>query len=197
MREEGIHKFPPGRIMESMDKDRREEMVRLLLNILVGKEPLPIKALEPGLPGVAEYVAGFTKLTHQEVQPYIRYMKEKGWIAFEHIQGEFYFVVTSRGKKHWQKQQIPAALPKTPLQEAKWLVVMFDIPNKHKTARDKFRKQLLSWGFARVMESTFVTPYDWSRPVENIRMLFGIAPYVRLFHATSIERETEIARKFL
>jgi DNA-binding transcriptional regulator PaaX len=180
-----------------MDKVKREEVVRMLLNILVGKEPVPVKKLRPGLSGVGEYAAAFTRLTPQEVYPYIRYMKEKGWIAFEHIQGDFYLVVTPRGKKHWKKQQIPKELPKTPLTDTKWLVVMFDIPNKHKTARDKFRRQLLSWGFAKVMESTFVTPYDWSVPVENLRMLFGIAPYVRLFRVAIIEREAEIARQFV
>lgn len=180
-----------------MNSDIREKMVRLLLDILMRHEPVPVKSLEPGLPGVAKYVAEFTRLTPKEIQPYIRYMKEKGWIAFSEFRGEFYFVVTSRGKKHWKKQQIPAELPKTPLKDARWLVVMFDIPNKHKTARDKFRKQLLSWGFAKVMESTFVTPYDWATAVENVRMLFGIAPYVRLFRVASIEREAEIAKQFI
>jgi DNA-binding transcriptional regulator PaaX len=179
-----------------MDRNYRDKMVRLLLNILVSKEPVLVKELEPGLDGVAKFTAEFTKLSAKEIKPYIRYMKEKGWIAFEHIQGEFYFVVTSRGKKHWAKQQIAVELPKKPLTSAKWLVVMFDIPNKHKTARDKFRKQLLSWGFVRLMESTFVTPYEWRKPVENLRMLLGVAPYVRLFEATNIERDHELKRIF-
>lgn len=172
-------------------------MVRLILDILMRKEPIPVKELEPGLPGVAKFVAEFTKIGPEELKPSIRYMKEKGWIAFEHKEADFYLVVTSRGKKHWRKQQIPLELPKTPLGEAKWLVVMFDIPNKHKTARDKFRKQLLAWGFARLMESTFVTPYDWRLPVENLRMLLGIAPYVRLFEAQNIERDRELIRLFV
>ena len=180
-----------------MDRNYRDKMVRMLLNILVGKEPVPVKELEPGLPGVGKYVAESTKLTAKEVQPFIRYMKEKGWIAFEAIKGDFYLAVTPRGKKHWRKQQIPLELPKKPLEGAKWLIVMFDIPNKHKTARDKFRKQLLSWGFAKLMESTFVTPFDWRLPVENLRMLLGIAPYVRLFEAQNIERDRELIRLFV
>ncbi len=185
-----------------MDRFNRDKIIQLLLNILVSREPILVKKLQPGLDGVGKFTAQFTKLSAKAIRPYIRYMKEKGWVAFEHIKGEFYFVVTHRGKKHWAKQQIPAALPKVLLKDAllgqaKWLIVMFDIPNKHKTARDKFRKQLLSWGFVRLMESTFVAPYEWTTPVENVRMLFGIAPFVRLLQASSIEREAEIAKKFV
>lgn len=191
-----IYNCTPKRIVVSMRRVYRDKIVATLLDIFVNKAPIPIKELEPGLPGVSKFVSQFTKAGEREVQPIVRYLKEKGWIAFEAIKNDFYLVVTPRGKKHWTKLQIPPKLPKTPLPDARWLVVMFDIPNKHKTARDRFRKQLLFWGFSRLMESTFVTPYDWRKSVENLRMLLGVAPYVRLFEATNIERDRELRRTF-
>ncbi|MEE8131448.1 MAG: hypothetical protein V3T98_00085 [Candidatus Paceibacterota bacterium] len=60
-----------------------------------------------------------------------------------------------------------------------WRIVAFDIPERHKWAREGFREKLRQLDFYPLQESVFALPYDCRREIEFLCSVFNISDYVR------------------
>lgn len=65
--------------------------------------------------------------------------------------------------------------------DKKWRLVIYDIPEKKKSARDCLRKYLIDLGFGRVQDSCWVSPYDFSSEVYFFSLENGIKDYVCIY----------------
>lgn len=77
-----------------------------------------------------------------------------------------------------------------------WRIVVFDIPEKKRLARDALRRKLRELNFYKLQKSIFVYPYDCKEVIDFIKILFEIDPYVNLILAKSIENEQKIKKFF-
>lgn len=77
------------------------------------------------------------------------------------------------------------SLPKR--RDGKLRVVIFDIPNEKKVARDMFRAKLILLGFKRIQKSIFLSPYPCKKEVEFITYFLGIEKYVSLMQVGKVE----------
>lgn len=80
--------------------------------------------------------------------------------------------------------------------DRKWRVVIFDIPEDEKQARNALRQKLKNLGFYSWQKSVFIHPYDCLNEIEFIVELFQIRPYVRFFEASKVMNEEEIKLHF-
>lgn len=62
-----------------------------------------------------------------------------------------------------------------------WWIVIYDIPEKIKGKRDKFRQLLKSLGFGKVKESCWVSPYDFSSEIYNFCKKINILKYICMY----------------
>ena len=72
----------------------------------------------------------------------------------------------------------------------------FDIPEKHKWARERLRDKLQEMGCYRLQDSVFVTPYPCQKEVIMLTSLFNVTDCVR--HATTqeISYDSDIKKYF-
>ena len=80
--------------------------------------------------------------------------------------------------------------------DKKWRIVIFDIPEKKKKAREALRKKLKELGFKELQKSVFVYPFECEDEIDFITEVFQIRPYVRFIKAVSITNEEQIRLKF-
>lgn len=106
-------------------------------------------------------------------------------------------VLTKEGQRKAIKFKIDEIEIKKPSKwDGEWRVVIFDIPEKFKKAREALRKKLKDLGFFKLQESVFILPYECEDEINFIIEVFQIRPFVRLMRVKSFTNEEQIRLKF-
>lgn len=77
-----------------------------------------------------------------------------------------------------------------------WRIVIFDIPEKNKWAREGFRERLKHVGFHPLQKSTFIFPYPCREEIEFLGRLYDVSQYVRFIETSSISLDSDFRDAF-
>lgn len=106
-------------------------------------------------------------------------------------------ILTERGKKKALTYQIDEIkIPPMKRWDHKWRMVLFDIPEHAKKARDALARALKSAGFIKFQKSVFIHPFECKNEVDFIIEFFNVRPYVRFITATEIDNELHLKNQF-
>jgi len=110
--------------------------------------------------------------------------------------GSYTYVLSGKGKSkaltyQFQEMKIPKHK-----WDKKWRLVMFDIPEDHKKARDALRHKLKVLGFRELQKSVFVLPYRCQNEIEFVIEFFRIRKYVRYAVLESIDNNSQLRKTF-
>ena len=83
-----------------------------------------------------------------------------------------------------------------PKWDGEWRIVIFDIPERFKKAREALRNKLEDLGFIKLQEPVFVFPYKGEDEIDFIVEVFQIRPFVRFVKAKSFTNEEQLKIKF-
>lgn len=72
--------------------------------------------------------------------------------------------------------------------DGKWRIVIFDIPEKRRAARDLLRYNLKSWGFTPWQKSVWTTKKDCTKPLRDYIKKIGIEDWVLVIESNDIGR---------
>ena len=115
----------------------------------------------------------------------------------EYANGVTRLVINEAGRKKalvYNKEVIQ--IKKTHHWDSLWRVVMFDIPEDKKKARDALSTKLKQMGMRSVQKSVFISPYPCKDEVDFIIELFNIRPYVRFLVVKEIDTDLELRHTF-
>ncbi len=87
-------------------------------------------------------------------------------------------------------------IPKQMKWDRKWRLILFDIPEDEREARDTFRDHLVYMEFFCLQKSVWVYPFDCKNEIDFIVELLDIRKYVRFISADFIDNEEHIKRFF-
>ena len=116
----------------------------------------------------------FTKL--------ISYLKKNNYIQVTNLKGQKAIALTRKGlskalmnrfkedKNAFQKRK-----------DGKWIMIIFDIPQKHQKARNLLRSILQNLGYKLFQHSVWITPYDVSEKTEKLLQFYSLDAYVKIF----------------
>lgn len=108
-----------------------------------------------------------------------------GYIEKIEKQGEIYIRLTSQGSKKITRD-FPLFLLQKRKWDRKWRVVIFDIEEVNRGARDGLRKKLKELGFGMIQKSVFISPHnviqDMLEFIENV----GLKDVVYAFEASNL-----------
>src|SRR3989339_2098968 len=106
-------------------------------------------------------------------------------------------VLTKEGQKKALKFKLDEMEIKKPAKwDGEWRIVIFDIPEKFKKAREALRIKLKELGFLELQKSVFILPYECEDEINFIVEVFLIRPFVRIVRAKSFTNEEQIKIKF-
>ncbi len=128
----------------------------------------------------------------------IRSLQRRNLVAYrERPDGTVELTLTSSGKRFMLKYKLDEIKLNTDGPwDHEWRMVMFDIPHRHRRARDAFRQKLTSLGFYAIQKSVFITPYPCEREIEFIAAIFDIRRYILMIPLRRFEGEKKLVRYF-
>ncbi len=177
-----------------MGKQNLQTSKKLLLWLLSAGGLVVLSILAPKLPYrlIKSYLRQRSRLKER-----LNYFEKKGWIKIEEKGDNFIVKLVEAGKlKAYQYQLDDLKITKPANWDGKWRIVIFDIPDKKKLARDVLRRKLKELGFFRLQKSVFVYPYPCRKEIEVIKSAYEIWPYINLIEANKIDQEDELKGKF-
>ncbi len=115
----------------------------------------------------------------------------------DNFDGSTTMILSERGKEKAVSFNIETMQIKKPkVWDKKWRVVLFDIPEKNKPAREALRKTLKRLGFYEFQKSVFTYPYPCENELDYVIEFFRIRPYVRTMLATSVDNKLHLEQIF-
>lgn len=137
------------------------------------------------------------KVKRQQAKEAFKRLEKQKLVNLEEKDGELWVTFRKKGKElllKYKLDELEIAKPKR--WDKKWRIVIFDIPEKKRLARDVLREKLKELGFYRLQRSVFVHPYDCEREIELIKKVYEVEPFVRFIVADSIDNQARLLKKF-
>lgn len=111
--------------------------------------------------------------------------------------GIAHIVLTKDGKQKALEYQIDEMKIKKPAKwDKKWRIVIFDIPERKKKAREALRSKLQELGFLELQKSVLIYPYECENEIDFIVEVFQIRQYVRFLRTDTFTNEEQFRLKF-
>jgi len=142
--------------------------------------------------------AGLKELDRRQLHDAIRGLYESKLVhAHENEDGTITITVTKDGTRRSLQYDPDAITIKKPLRwDGKWRVVLFDIPERLKPARDALREALRSAGCLEYQKSVFVHPYAFQDELEFLLEHYEVKPFVRTMLVESMDNELHLKEHF-
>ena len=80
--------------------------------------------------------------------------------------------------------------------DGRWRILIFDIPEKRKSLREKVRNTLLSVGFMRLQDSVWLYPYDCEDFINLLKADFKIGKDLLYLIVESVENDKYFRKEF-
>ena len=111
--------------------------------------------------------------------------------------GSLTMVLTDKGKQKVITFNIDNMEIKKPnIWDKKWRIILFDIPEKKRQARDVLRETIKRLGFYEYQKSVFIHPYPCQDEIDYIVEYYEIRQYVRIVTATELDNEIHLRKIF-
>lgn len=117
----------------------------------------------------------------------LRRLEKQKLISWRETDGELTLNLTEKGKKKVLHYNIDSLQIKNRKIDGRFRVIIFDIPEKKKIAREIFRGKLKGMGFKMLQRSVFITPYKCKDEIDFLRHALEISPFVTFLEVTKIE----------
>ena len=115
-----------------------------------------------------------------------------GGLEKEIKNGHVYLKLTSLGKEKILNK-IPFFKLRKKRWDGKWLMVVFDIPEKHSSTRRALREKLRELGFGMLQRSVWISPYNFSSLFQEFLENIGLSEKVLVVGPTKIGVKDEKA----
>jgi DNA-binding transcriptional regulator PaaX len=105
--------------------------------------------------------------------------------------------LTETGKKRLLRYKVDELSIK-PLKkwDRMWRIVIFDIPESVKVARNALRDKFRVLGLHQLQKSVWIYPYPCKDEIDFISALYGVAKYLLYFETKKLENEEYLMNKF-
>jgi uncharacterized protein (UPF0333 family) len=115
----------------------------------------------------------------------------------ENFDGSITMILTDKGRKKAITFNIDNMEIRKPNKwDKKWRLIIFDIPEKKRGARDALRETIKRLGFYELQKSVFVFPYPCQSELDFVIEFFDIRPHVRIAIVISFDNEQHLQKVF-
>lgn len=131
---------------------------------------------------------GLEPLKSKEISWALYYLKKRKLIDIKEKNGKTLILLTEKGKKRKLQYDLKnMEIFKPKIWDKKWRLLMFDIPESKKLAREALRNKLKDLGFLQFQKSVWAYPYPCENEIDFITEYFSIGPYLNLLTVQIID----------
>lgn len=177
---------------------KKSKIGKDLLKYLAFGGVLTIAMLSPiGGPKIVKSLLRHLKYKIRQIKDSAYYLKKRGLVEFVmENDNEVTVKITDNGKKYLKTFDIDnMVLNKPECWDKKWRLVVFDVPEKHKNAREALRRKLKELNFIRFQDSVWITPYPCDDEIRFLREIFNIPFSVDVFITEDLKHHEIILKK--
>ncbi len=172
----------------------------ILLAIVAGGAMIGMTFVLAALPGLAHIFKLFdakTNIERDRVRQSIRGLERHGYLQIYKKNGEEYVKITPLGKEMMMHRSIILMRPKKPEKwDGLWRLVMFDIPENRRKARNALRFALQKMELAQIQKSVFAYPYPCKEEIDFVAGYFKIRKGITYATANNIEGDILLKKRF-
>lgn len=110
----------------------------------------------------------------------IYYLKRKNYIKVENLRRNNAVIITKKGLNKTLKASFKMG-KKAKRKDGKWIMLIFDIPEKYKKSRGLLMSILHNLDYKMFQQSVWITPYDVSDKTEKLLQFYSLDKFVRVF----------------
>lgn len=176
---------------------RGELMKKVLLGIGMG---LAIGAVltMPGIVLALKPFLGTKKSSSQNLRKTYEALVRKKFVKIKEEKGVYMLETTETGKKQQKEYQVGnVKIPVPRAWDGKWRMIVFDIPESKKRAREALRNTLNRLGCYRFQDSVFIHPFECGNEIDFVTEIFGVQKYVYCFIIEMKKVPSPIAYRFV
>lgn len=130
------------------------------------------------------YQYGIPDLKKADLAQALKRLREKGLVDF--IPDEKLIIsLTDKGK---EKAVLSTLYLDDDKWDGKWRLVIFDVPEKRRAARDVLRRKLKDWGFIHFQQSVWGTKKNCTKALRDFIKQVGIEDWVMVVESDNIGR---------
>jgi len=170
-------------------------MIVALGGVVMGGAALPgilkiLKSLN-----LSEEKTGFNK---KQISNALGSLKRQKLIEIEKYEDDKISVkLTNRGKERVIKFSFDLLEIKKPEKwDGKWRIIIFDIPNKYKQAREALRGKIKELGLRQLQKSVWIYPYDCEDEILFVAEAFEVQQYIEIITAERLLHSNVIKKHF-
>ncbi len=127
----------------------------------------------------------------------INNLKRNKTITVTKKNGTTYISLTTLGKTKLKTILCDHLTIKGPIKwDKKWRMVIFDVPESKRHARNIFAAKLKQLGFKMIQKSVFIYPHDCLKALRYIIDIYNLQPYVSLVTALEIDQSSVLVKYF-
>lgn len=185
---------------KNSEQDERGDITKeILLGILKTGAVLGLAVFAPGVLKVFKnygksqwegyYPSSIEKVTKR--------LYRRGCVNVKYEGGKPVVIITDKGKGEVLKYDLNK-LEIKPMKnwDGRWRLVIFDISEKYRTARDLIRDKLKQIGFYNLQESVFIFPYPCEKEIQYLREVLEVPHSIKLIRADRVENDSELRKIF-
>lgn len=176
--------------------ENRKILTKEVLKVIAISGIIIGSALIPTLPMAAGAVVKTWKnVNKKDLGRIIKRLKKQEMISFKKSGNQISIQITEKGKKRLLEYDFENLDIRRKKTDGKWRLVIFDIPEDKRSARDVFRRKLLQLDFIRVQDSVFAGVYPCKNEIDFLCHYLGISDFVTLVSLDKIERGEQLIWK--
>ncbi|MBI2009149.1 CRISPR-associated endonuclease Cas2 [Candidatus Saccharibacteria bacterium] len=162
------------------------------LEILSGKRKLSIDAL------IAEQIRDNTTFRHNrdKARRRIVYLVNTGLVKKSGRYQNAVYELTDKGLERLEQLSMQKLRARVDSWDRKWRLVLFDIPESARLARDQIRRLLKELGFQQLQLSVWVHPLPCLEYFKEIQRAYGIADHLFIVQSSEVNIPRSIVAHF-
>ena len=125
-------------------------------------------------------------------------LAEKGFITFKKLEnGKIYARLTDRGKRELLRYKLEELIVNKPWRwDRKWRVVIYDIQELKRGARNQMRGELINLGFVHLQNSVWVYPYECDEFITLLKTYYGLGRNLLYLVVDKLEDDMWLRKEF-
>ena len=125
-------------------------------------------------------------------------LAEKGFIIFKKLEnGKSYARLTDRGKRELLRYKLEELVVNKPRHwDGKWRIVIYDIKELKRRARNQMRQELVTLGFVHLQNSVWIYPYECDEFVTLLKTYYGLGRSLLYLVVDKLEGDLSLKKEF-
>lgn len=126
----------------------------------------------------------------------IRRLQKKGLLVMERYGGKSCYRLTERGALELVRYRMKEKTVKRRRWDGKWRIVIFDVKEDRRSVRNRLRTMLFEFGFVRLQDSVWVSPYECEEVVQLLKAECRLGKDALYIVAEKIEQDEILKKHF-